>query len=124
LSTGKYPFSWLKIAQKSLREGGSVALHAKFRLTGRKFVCYSPAMDNQLQNMTDDQLRTELARLKDSLCDMEDMHSFTFGKTTVHIGAEQAQSMQAEFEEECRMYRERIAMIEGLLKTRGSRGTS
>ncbi len=77
-----------------------------------------------LQGMTDDELRTELARLKDNLCDIEDMHSFTFGKTTVHIGAEQAQNMQDEFEEECRIFRERIAMIEGVLKTRGSRGTS
>jgi hypothetical protein len=81
-------------------------------------------MDKQLQKMSDDELRTELARLKDSLCDLEDMHAFTFGKTTVHIGAEQAQNMQEEFEQECRAHRERITLIESLLKTRGSRGTS
>ncbi len=81
-------------------------------------------MDIELHNMTDDQLWTELSRLKDNLCDLEDMHSFTFGKTTVHIGAEQAQNMQEEFEQECRVYRQKIAVIEGLLKTRGSRGTS
>jgi hypothetical protein len=94
------------------------------RLTGRFFFCYSPVMDKQLEHMTDDELRTELARLKENLCDLEDMHSFTFGKTTVHIGAEQAQNMQEEFEEECRTHRERIALIESLLKARGSRGTS
>ena len=75
-----------------------------------------------MQKMSDDELRTELARLKDSLCDLEDMHAFTFGKTTVHIGAEQAQNMQEEFEQECSAHRERITLIESLLKTRGSRG--
>ncbi len=81
-------------------------------------------MDNSINTMTDDELRIELARLKDNLCDLEDMHAFTFGKTTVHIGAEQAQNMQAEFEEECRIFKERIALIESVLKARGSRGTS
>ena len=75
-------------------------------------------MDNQLEHMSADQLRAELARLRDSLCDLEDMHAFTFGKTTVHIGAEQAQNMQEEFEQECGVRRERIALIESLLKTR------
>ena len=67
-----------------------------------------------------EELRAELERLKDNLCDLEDTHSFTFGKTTVHIGAEQAQSMQEEYEQECRSYKEQIAAIEGLLRARGN----
>jgi len=70
--------------------------------------------------MSGEELRSELSRLKDNLCDLEDTHSFTFGKTTVHIGAEQAQSMQEEYEEECRAYSEQIAAIEVLLRARGT----
>ena len=73
-----------------------------------------------LNNMSVNELNAELERLKDSLCDLEDMHSFSFGKTSVHIGAEKAQNMQAEFEEECRNYKERIAEIEKVLKGRGA----
>jgi hypothetical protein len=76
-------------------------------------------MDKKLGAMTLDELKAELKRLKDNLCDLEEMHSFTFVKTSVHIGAEKAQNMQAEFEEECRMYNKRIAEIEGALKERG-----
>ena len=76
-------------------------------------------MENKLDAMTIDELKAELERLKDNLCDLEETHSFTFGKTTVHIGAEMAQNMQTEFEEECRMYGERIAGIEGELAKRG-----
>ena len=69
--------------------------------------------------MSMEELQAELERLKDNLCDLEETHSFTFGKTTVHIGAEQAQSMQEEYEEECRSYNEQIAAIEVLLRARG-----
>ena len=69
--------------------------------------------------MSVEELQTELERLKDNLCDLEDTHSFTFGKTTVHIGAEQAQSMQEEYEKECGSYKEQMAVIEGLLRERG-----
>ena len=48
------------------------------------------------------------------------MHSFAFGKTSVHIGSEKAQNMQIEFEEECSMLNERIAEIEKELKERGT----
>jgi hypothetical protein len=48
------------------------------------------------------------------------MHSFVLGKTSVHIGAETAQNMQAEFEEERGRYNERIAEIEKELKERGA----
>ena len=75
-------------------------------------------MDIQYADMTVEELKTELKRLKDSLCDLEDMHAFTFGKTSVHIGAEKAQNMQQEFEEECRLHSEKIAEIERILNER------
>ena len=68
--------------------------------------------------MTIEELQAELKRLKDNLCDLEDLHAFTFGKTSVHIGAEKAQNMTAEYEEECAMSNEKIAAIENLLKQR------
>jgi len=77
-------------------------------------------MEDKLKNMTVEELKAEIERLKDNLCDLEDMHSFTFEKTSVHIGAEKAQNMQAEFEEECRMYKEQIVEVEKALKARGA----
>jgi len=77
-------------------------------------------MDKKPEEMTVEELGTELQRLKDNLCDFEDMHSFTFQKTTVHIGAEMANNMQAEFEEECRKYQEQIEEIEKALKAKGA----
>ncbi len=77
-------------------------------------------MEKNIDSMTIDELRAELKRLSESLCDAEDMHAFTFGKTSAHIGAEKAQNMQREYEEECRLYVEQIAKIEGLLKARGA----
>jgi hypothetical protein len=74
----------------------------------------------KIEDMSVEELRRELARLRENLCDLEDTHHFTFGKTTVHIGAEQAQAMQDEFEEECRAYNERIAAVEALLKAKGT----
>jgi hypothetical protein len=70
--------------------------------------------------MSIEELKAELKRLKDNLCDLEDMHSFALGKTSVHIGAGKAENMQAEFEEECRRYDERIAEIKK--KAEGRRG--
>ncbi len=77
-------------------------------------------MEKKPDNMTIEELKAELERLKDNLCDFEDMHSFTFQKTTVHIGAEMAQNMQAEFEEECRKYKKQIEEVEKELKARGA----
>jgi hypothetical protein len=77
-------------------------------------------MDKQLEDMTVDDLKAELKRLKDSLCDIEDLHSFTFGKTSVHIGAEKAQNMAAEYEEDCKLHNEQIAAIEKALKAKGA----
>ncbi len=73
-------------------------------------------MDKKIHEMTREELTAELERVKDNLCDLEDMHAFTFVKTSVHIGAEKAQNLQTEFEEECRMYNARIAEIEKVLK--------
>ncbi len=75
-------------------------------------------MDKRPDQMTVEELKAELKRLKDNLCDFEDMHSFTFQKTTVHIGGEKAQNMQIEFEEECRKYKAQIAEIERELKAK------
>ncbi len=75
-------------------------------------------MDKKIEDMTIDELRAELKRLKDNLCDLEDLHSFTFGKTSVHIGAEKAQNLTAEYEEECRMFNEQIAAMEKMLRAK------
>ena len=75
-------------------------------------------MDKKPEEMTVEELGAELQRLKDNLCDFEDMHSFTFQKTTVHTGAEMAHSMQTEFGEECRKYQKQIKEIETELKAR------
>ncbi len=76
--------------------------------------------ERALNGMSAEELKAEIERLKDNLCDLEDMHSFSFGKTTVHIGTEKAQNMQAEFEEEYRNYKEKISEIEKVLKERGA----
>jgi hypothetical protein len=76
-------------------------------------------IERPCETLSVEELQAELKRLEDNLCDLEETHAFTFGKTTVHIGAEQAQSMQEEYEEECSLYREQMAVIEGLLRARG-----
>ena len=76
-------------------------------------------IERPCETLSVEELRAELKRLKDNLCDLEETHSFTFEKTTVHIGAEQAQSMQEEYEEERSLHNEQIAEIEGLLRARG-----
>jgi hypothetical protein len=77
-------------------------------------------MDKKIEDMTIDELKAELKRLKDNLCDLEDMHSFTFGKTSVHIGAEKAQNLTTEYEEECRLFNEQIETVEKILKEKGA----
>ncbi len=77
-------------------------------------------MDKKIEDMTIDELKAELKRLKDNLCDLEDMHAFTFGKTSVHIGAEKAQNLTAEYEEECRLFNEQIVAVEKILKEKGA----
>jgi hypothetical protein len=75
-------------------------------------------MTKKYEDMTITQLKVELKRLKDNLCDIEDMHNFTFGKTTVHIGAEQAQNMALEYEQECKAHNDQIAAVEKALKAK------
>ena len=77
-------------------------------------------MDKSFDPRTTEELKADLRKLKDNLCDLEDMHTFTFVKTSVHIGAEKAQNLQEEFELECRMFNEQIAEIQTLLKNRGA----
>ncbi|TAN41632.1 MAG: hypothetical protein EPN25_04530 [Nitrospirae bacterium] len=79
-------------------------------------------MMNNLINLSTEELQERLNKLRDNLCDLEDMHSFTFGKTTLHIGAEKAQNMQTEFEEECKMFAQQIAEIEKELQARNGKG--
>lgn len=75
-------------------------------------------MTERPEEMTLEQLREQLKRLQDNLCDLEDLHMFTFGKTSLHISAEKARNMQAEFEEECAAYKQQISEIEGQLQAR------
>ena len=77
-------------------------------------------MTRRLEEMSIEELKAELKRLKDNLCDIEDLHSFTFGRTSVHIGAEKAQNMAAEYEEDCKLHNEQIAAIEKVLKAKGA----
>lgn len=74
----------------------------------------------EMENLTTEQLKSQLERLKEELCDMEDVHNFTFQKTQVHISAEKVSNMQAEFDEECREFRQKIAQIEKELSKRGA----
>ncbi|MDH4161620.1 MAG: hypothetical protein OEW15_02875 [Nitrospirota bacterium] len=64
------------------------------------------------ENMSIDELKAELKKLQEELCDIEDVHAFTFVKTSVHIGAEKAQNMQEEYDEDCRVLREKIVLLE------------
>ncbi len=75
----------------------------------------------QLTDWTVEELKAERERVRENLRDLEDMHSFSLGKTSVHIGAEKAQTMQVEFEEECRICNEEIAELEKELKRREAR---
>jgi hypothetical protein len=77
-------------------------------------------MDKRLEDMSINELKAELKRLKDSLCDIEDLHAFTFGKTSVHIGAEKAQNMATEYEDDCKRHTELIAVVEKALEAKGA----
>ena len=72
-------------------------------------------MKKDIHDMTVEELTAELGRLRDNLCDLEEVHSFTFVKTSVHIGAEKAQNLQEEYEQECKEHRERIKELERAL---------
>jgi hypothetical protein len=76
-------------------------------------------IERSYEALSVEEVRAELKRVKENLCDLEETHAFTFGKTTVHIGAERAQAMQEEYEEECRVFIGQIAKLEGILKAKG-----
>jgi len=73
----------------------------------------------KIEDMSREELRAELERLMGELSDLEDTHAFTFGKTTVHIGAEHAQSMQEEFDAESAAGRGKISLVQRLLAEKG-----
>jgi hypothetical protein len=75
-------------------------------------------MAKKYEDLSVGELKAELKRIKDNLCDIEDMHNFTFGRTSVHIGAEKAQNMASEYEDECKLHNEQIAAIEKALKAK------
>ncbi len=77
-------------------------------------------MTKNYNDMSFDELKAELKRLKDNLCDLQDMHSFTFVKTSVHIGAEKAQNLTTEYEEECKLLNEQITAVEKAMRDRGA----
>jgi len=76
-------------------------------------------MGKEIKTMSIDELQAELKRLQENLCDLEDMHTFTFVKTSVHIGAEKAQNMQQEYDQECKEHNEKIAEVKALLQEKG-----
>ena len=45
-------------------------------------------MAKNLHDLSLEELKAERQKLQDSLCDLEEMHVFTFSRTSVHIGAE------------------------------------
>jgi hypothetical protein len=77
-------------------------------------------MNDRLDDMSIAELKGKLEKLKDNLCDLEEQHSFTFDKTSLHIGGKKAQEMQAEFEEECATYAEQIAEVQKALQAKES----
>ena len=76
-------------------------------------------MKRTIADLSDDELRAELGRLRENLCDIEDMHAYA-GRTSVHIGGETVRAMQEEFEEDCRALHAKIAEIRNELRSRGA----
>ena len=74
----------------------------------------------KIETMTRNELLAERRHLQDALCDIEDMHHFTFGKTTAHIGAETAQQMQEAYEQERKELVAAIARVDELMARSGS----
>lgn len=71
-----------------------------------------------MEEMTVEELKKELGFMKECLKDEEERYSFTFNKCSLHIGGQQAVAIQEEHEGKCREYRERIKLIEELLRSR------
>lgn len=72
--------------------------------------------EKRLEDMTVEELNNELEYIKECLRDEEETFDYTFTKTSLHIGALQAQSLREGYELKCQEYREKIRRIEELLR--------
>jgi len=76
-------------------------------------------MSKTVEDMSVEELKAELKKLRENLEDFEEMHTFTMAKTSVHIGANQANALQEEYEDEVKTYNAQIAKVEALLAAKG-----
>ena len=76
-------------------------------------------MSKAVEDMSVEELKAELKKLRENLEDFEEMHTFTMAKTSVHIGANQANALQEEYEDEIKTYNAQITKVEGLLTAKG-----
>ena len=76
-------------------------------------------MSKAVEDMSVEELKAELKKLRENLEDFEEMHTFTMAKTSVHIGANQANALQEEYEDEVKTYNAQIAKVEALLAAKG-----
>ncbi|MFO0752088.1 MAG: hypothetical protein U0411_02015 [Thermodesulfovibrionales bacterium] len=66
--------------------------------------------------MTTDELRKELDYIKECLLDLEETYAFCLIKTSAHMGSGMAEALREDHEEQVRVYREKIARLEELLR--------
>jgi len=76
-------------------------------------------MSKTVEDMSVEELKAELKKLRENLEDFEEMHTFAMAKTSVHIGANQANALQEEYEDEVKTYNAQIAKVEALLAAKG-----
>ncbi|MBZ0158103.1 MAG: hypothetical protein K8I29_18040 [Alphaproteobacteria bacterium] len=70
--------------------------------------------------MSPEELRKELEYLRECLLDLEETYAFHLTNTSAHIGSGIVKAMREEHEEQTRIYREKIARLEGLLRGSGA----
>ncbi|MBI4294998.1 MAG: hypothetical protein HY669_02385 [Chloroflexi bacterium] len=70
----------------------------------------------KLQNISRKQLQAELDRALADLEDLEELRHGFLGQTGVHIGMRVLKSARRQFEQEETRLKERIALLEGLLR--------
>lgn len=73
-----------------------------------------------IEDMTVEELKKELEHARECLMDEEDTYSFSMHKASVHIGSAQVEAMKEDFEDNCRIYKEKISKIEELLKNKSN----
>ncbi len=66
-----------------------------------------------------EELKKELARLKDCLQDLDDTHNFNISKTFCHIGGGAFSALEEDYEEEKKEYLEKIARVEDEIRKAG-----